>query len=147
MLVQPMLTGLSVSTSCGFTVPYYSYEGERLLLDNYYQKVEETSPLDEATGLPTKMIENWNLINGTSIDNLPGLKAAMNPSKLEMFRPPFDIRSKSTAEASGTKEMKMTLTLALGQLNVSTGILIFMAGLAAGLSLHHTSRMLMLLLQ
>jgi hypothetical protein len=53
-----------VSTSCGFTVPFYSYEGERLLLDNYYQKVEETSPMDGTTGLPTKMVDNWNLING-----------------------------------------------------------------------------------
>ena len=147
MPTRYILTRPSVSTSCGFTVPYYSYEGERLLLDNYYQKVEETSPIDDATGLPTKMMENWNLINGTSIDNLPGLKAATSPSKLEMFRPPFDIRSKLNAEASGAKEMKLTLTSALGQSRVSTGIVIFMAGLAAGLSLHHTLRLLVSFLQ
>lgn len=114
-------------------MPYYSYEGERLLLDDYYSKVEETSPIDNVTGLPTKMVDNWNLINGTSIDNLPGLKVATNPSQLKNFRPPFNTYGKDgeLTMARVSPEWGHRLW------HSSIGPILFLAGVVAGIALKH----------
>ena len=71
----------TVSTSCGFTVPYFSYEGERLELDECtYKELLDDSETDEKTGLSETLLWAWNLNNALSIDTLPGLKLASNLS-------------------------------------------------------------------
>lgn len=50
----------SVQTSCGFAVPFYSFEGERRTLENYASKASED-----------KMADYWRSKNGESIDGLP----------------------------------------------------------------------------
>lgn len=79
----------SVSTSCGFAVPFFSYEGERLELDEAtYKEVLDDSEIDEKTGLESNLLMAWNTVNSLSIDALPGLKIA---SDLSIARPPaFD---------------------------------------------------------
>jgi len=74
-----------VGTSCGYSVPYFSYEGERLILDDFF-KPHEDSEADDG-GIPTKLRAYWNLKNSVSVDGMPGLKNADDPSK--SLEPPF----------------------------------------------------------
>lgn len=83
-----MLTQLSVSTSCGFAVPYFSYEGERLELDTYYTKLQESSKPDANTGLAQKLLEYWSKKNSLSIDTMPGLRLGSDLSIA--LKPPFE---------------------------------------------------------
>lgn len=50
----------SVQTSCGFAVPFYSFDGERPTLDNYSSKMGGE-----------KLAQYWSKKNSESIDGLP----------------------------------------------------------------------------
>ena len=81
-----------VGTSCGFSVPYYDYTGERLILDEFYQKHEVTEPDEQ--GIPVKLRDYWNLKNSYSIDHLPGLNNATDKS--QTLPTPFDVSKESS---------------------------------------------------
>lgn len=83
------MTHTPVSTSCGFAVPYFSYEGERLELDTYYTKLEASSDeIEPTTGLSPKLLEYWSKTNSLSIDTMPGLKLGKDLSIA--LKPPFE---------------------------------------------------------
>ncbi|GJN94248.1 hypothetical protein Rhopal_007322-T1 [Rhodotorula paludigena] len=82
-----------VGTSCGYSVPYYHYEGERDRLIKFFETKEAVDrefldaqlaspdPLDPSITLAPADVKNsmrayWKLKNAESVDGLPGLEAA-----------------------------------------------------------------------
>ena len=134
----PLLTCVvdpAVATSCGYTVPYYTYEGERLLLDEYYQKVEDRSPMDEEAKLPTELIKNWTWINKHSIDGLPGLKSAKDPNTKPLAHA-FEVYDTETGKEIGVRESGKEKEVGVKQdvKSAPSQWLVFAIGLAAGLA-------------
>lgn len=91
-----------VGTSCGYSVPLYAYQSDRLVLDKYFEKHEE-SEVDEQ-GIPVKMRDYWNLKNSYSVDSLPGLKLATDPSK--SLTPPFTLPSTQMSKGGRDQTQK-----------------------------------------
>ena len=122
-----------VATSCGYSVPYYSYEGERLQLDEYYLKAED-SELD-AGGIPTLVRQSWNWCNVASIDNMPGLKLVTEDKTAVPV--PFKLPVQEQGEVLLRRRAatnKSTTTFSLSALLCSllfASILTFTAGYAA----------------
>ena len=115
-----------VGTSCGFSVPFFSYEGERLVLDKHYEKLQDGSELDEETGLATTLLQYWSKKNSLSIDSMPGLRLAKDLSIALV--PPFDIykTEKSTPSSSrkdGTVMLSRLQLLVLLTLATLVGML------------------------
>ena len=70
---------LMLFQSCGYSVPYYDFRGERTLLMEYYQKVEargDPTTLEPRTDKGLR--EYWANHNTKSIDGLPGVTCALD---------------------------------------------------------------------
>uniref|UniRef100_A0A8H8CIF0 Pyridoxamine 5'-phosphate oxidase N-terminal domain-containing protein n=2 Tax=Psilocybe cubensis TaxID=181762 RepID=A0A8H8CIF0_PSICU len=80
-----------VGTSCGFSVPFYTFKGDRMRLHQYCAKSEradlaaadasQPSLNGLATSFPDEIADNgvrryWAVLNKTSIDGLPGIQDA-----------------------------------------------------------------------
>lgn len=72
-----------VSSSCGYAVPFYSYEGERHTLTRWFQNREKKDNEVEADVENPSMCkaeggikEYWEQKNAKSLDGLPGLSSA-----------------------------------------------------------------------
>jgi len=72
-----------VSSSCGFAVPFYSYQGERRTLNQYFNNREQKDNRTEADAEDPSMCkaesgikEYWEEKNTKSLDGLPGLSSA-----------------------------------------------------------------------
>lgn len=95
LLVTHCLSSSEVGTSCGYSVPFFDYQGERLVLDNFFEKWQEGSDI-RPDGVPSKLISYWNKKNGLSIDSMPGLKLADDLSTALV--PPFKLESIAQSE-------------------------------------------------
>ena len=76
--------------SCGFAVPFYSYQGERHTLNQYFNNREKKDNEAEADAENPSMCkaesglkEYWEQKNAQSLDGLPGLSSASSVG----FRP------------------------------------------------------------
>lgn len=87
-----------VGTSCGYSVPFFDYQGERLVLDNFFEKWQDGSDIRK-DGVPSKLVTYWNKKNGLSIDSMPGLKLADDLSTALV--PPFKLHSIAQGEEKG----------------------------------------------
>ncbi|KAL5534832.1 hypothetical protein ACEPAG_1297 [Sanghuangporus baumii] len=68
-----------VGSSCGYSVPYYDFKGDRTQLLEYFQRVEaKTNPNSETPCSDNGMREYWATKNTHSIDGLPSVQYAPN---------------------------------------------------------------------
>ncbi|OCB89493.1 hypothetical protein A7U60_g3288 [Sanghuangporus baumii] len=66
-----------VGSSCGYSVPYYDFKGDRTQLLEYFQRVEaKTDPNSENPRSDKGMREYWATKNTQSIDGLPSVQCA-----------------------------------------------------------------------
>jgi len=65
-----------VRTSCGYSIPFYEFAGERLQLQDFFEKLEVADAADDDGLSPKGLKKYWALKNAWSIDGLPGFKAA-----------------------------------------------------------------------
>ncbi|KAF9646297.1 hypothetical protein BDM02DRAFT_3171887 [Thelephora ganbajun] len=79
-----------VSSSCGYAVPFYSYQGERHALNQFFNNKEQKDNEAEADAEDPSMCkaesgikEYWENKNAKSLDGLPGLFSASSVG----FRP------------------------------------------------------------
>ncbi|EMS19502.1 pyridoxamine phosphate oxidase family protein [Rhodotorula toruloides NP11] len=73
-----------VGTSCGYSVPFFEFVGERPRLKDYFTPFEHLpSPSPSLSSFPLtptpKLQSYWALKNSESVDGLPGLEAAGYP--------------------------------------------------------------------
>lgn len=68
----------AVGSSCGMSVPFYSYEGERMALQEWALKREQD---DEVGKRETGLKAYWFTKNIESIDGLPGLQLGFDASE------------------------------------------------------------------
>lgn len=90
-----------VGTSCGFSVPFFDYTGERLTLDEYYQPKEDPSCAGDE--LSPELMKYWNMKNSFSIDHMPGLKFCTDPS--QSLETPFNIQKSSSSTTSANSDV------------------------------------------
>lgn len=82
-----------MGTSCGYSVPFFDYAGERLVLDEFFTKLQDGSEI-RPDGVPKKLVEYWNKKNSLSIDSMGGLKIADDLSTA--LTPPFKLEEGRT---------------------------------------------------
>lgn len=107
-----------VGTSCGYSVPFFDYTGERLVLDKHFEKMTDGSKV-RPDGIPTEMVKYWNKKNGLSIDSMPGLKLADDLSTALV--PPFKLDSIAKAENQNGQVVtgdKSSDTIAISKTNL-----------------------------
>ncbi|KAJ8291591.1 Pyridoxamine 5'-phosphate oxidase family protein ustO [Rhodotorula toruloides] len=72
-----------VGTSCGYSVPFFEFVGERPRLKDHFTPFELPSPSPSSSSFPLtpppKLQSYWALKNSESVDGLPGLEAAGYP--------------------------------------------------------------------
>ncbi|KAH9891317.1 hypothetical protein C8Q73DRAFT_119795 [Cubamyces lactineus] len=97
-----------VSTSCGYSVPYYEFKGHRQALLAYYDKRERKDREDPNLHAEKGLRAYWIEENLQSIDGLPGLavahKAGLRPDCRDEMRDanvPEDINALSEERGSG----------------------------------------------
>jgi len=75
-----------VNTSCGWSVPFYKFQGHRRLYTNFSRVIETDSLATQSDGIHstegTKMKGYWVQQNGFSIDNLPALTACHDSKEM-----------------------------------------------------------------
>lgn len=76
-------------------MPFFDYQGERLVLDNFFEKWQEGCEI-RPDGIPSKMVAYWNKKNGLSIDSMPGLNLADDLSTALV--PPFKLERIARSE-------------------------------------------------
>lgn len=109
-------------------MPFFSYEGERLVLDKHYEKLQEGSELDEETGLAKTLLQYWSKKNSLSVDSMPGLRLAKDLSIALV--PPFDVYKAGRSTPSSTRK---DATVMLGRLQLLVLLtLATLVGLLAG---------------
>ncbi|KAL5534841.1 hypothetical protein ACEPAG_1306 [Sanghuangporus baumii] len=71
-----------VGSSCGYSVPYYDFKGDRTQLLEYFQRVEaKADPNSESPRSDNGMREYWATKNTQSIDGLPSVECAPDSKK------------------------------------------------------------------
>ncbi|KAI0327275.1 hypothetical protein GY45DRAFT_1327885 [Cubamyces sp. BRFM 1775] len=97
-----------VSTSCGYSVPYYEFKGHRQALLTYYDKRERKDQADPNLHADKGLRAYWIDENLESIDGLPGLavahKVGLRPDCRDEMRDantPEDISALSEKAANG----------------------------------------------
>lgn len=128
MLICDFLV-LLVSTSCGWTVPLYEYQGERTLVEEFFGKLQDNSET-RPDGIASKIMDFWNKENTFSVDGLQGLKLVDDPAKAKT--PPFQVEQSKIVQ-HGTGYFPSTL----GQgcpisYEVMLLLSVFILGLATG---------------
>jgi len=119
-----------VSSSCGFAVPFYSYQGERHTLNQYFNSKEQKDNEVEADAENPSMCAAesglkayWVQKNTQSLDGLPGLSSASKAG----FRPNgYDVNAWTKSPPSGGK-LTNTVTQKAGYFDAK-----FLAGVATG---------------
>jgi len=116
--------------SCGFAVPFYSYQGERRTLGKYSNHKEKKENRAEADAENPSMCkaengikEHWEQRNAKSLDGLPGLSSASSVG----FRPNgYNVNLWTNSPPFGEKGMGESIQAAR-YVDVK-----FMAGVATG---------------
>ncbi|KAF5353892.1 hypothetical protein D9756_007117 [Leucocoprinus leucothites] len=115
-----------VSTSCGYSIPYYSFEGYRLRLHGWAAQLqnadnEAEEEVNEQDGPATeKGIKHyWKNRNAKSLDGLPGLKDAPDSKHQFCFIDPKTVQqkeqaSKVNAKTQGWIDRRTVAAFALG---------------------------------
>jgi hypothetical protein len=128
----------TVGTSCGYSVPFFDYSGERLVLDNHFEKMQDGSEI-RPDGLPQKLMDYWNLKNSFSIDSMRGLKFTDDPSKT--LKPPFKLEDGENGAHRQLEAVQEKSEHARGRIGLSSfsiGLLLgvmFVLGIVAGIGL------------
>jgi len=94
--------------SCGFAVPFYSYQGERQTLNQYFNNREKKDVEAEADAEDPSVCkaegglkDYWEQKNTKSLDGLPGLSSASSTG----FRPTgYDVNLWTTSPPSEEKD-------------------------------------------
>ncbi|KAG9012109.1 hypothetical protein FRB93_002252 [Tulasnella sp. JGI-2019a] len=84
-----------VGTSCGYSIPFYEFVGERLLLQDHFEKLEVADAGDDNGMSRMGLKKYWAQKNAWSIDGLPGLKSA------EAFKDVFGFGSTGALKFGG----------------------------------------------
>ncbi|EJD04571.1 uncharacterized protein FOMMEDRAFT_83444 [Fomitiporia mediterranea MF3/22] len=72
-----------VGSSCGYSIPFYDFRGERTLLFEYAQRVEmKGDPTAPDPRADKGLREYWATHNTKSIDGLPGVTCALDVSDM-----------------------------------------------------------------
>lgn len=71
-------------SSCGFSVPYYTFNGYREVLNNYFDKKKAAYDGGKES---ESMDKYWAFKSSFSVDGLPGMKRAVEVAKLEGVKP------------------------------------------------------------
>ncbi|KAF2635632.1 hypothetical protein P280DRAFT_473728 [Massarina eburnea CBS 473.64] len=74
-----------VSTSCGFSVPYYEWKGWRTILDDFFEKKDRK--FKEKGREEDSMDSYWASKSQLSIDGLPGMKRGYNYAQQKGIEP------------------------------------------------------------
>jgi len=119
-----------VSSSCGFSVPFYSYQGERRTLSRYFNISEQKDNQAEADAENPSTCkaeggikEYWEQKNAKSLDGLPGLSSASRIG----FRPNgYNVNRWTTSLPHGGKDVDVSMR-SMGYVDVK-----FLAGVATG---------------
>ncbi|KAG8856023.1 hypothetical protein FRB96_006590 [Tulasnella sp. 330] len=115
-----------VGTSCGYSIPYYEFVGERLQLQNHFEKLELADAAEE-DGMSRRGIKKyWAEKNAWSIDGLPGFKSA------EAFKGIFGFGKDGALKYGGVFGDAMGSARRATRLNVESAIPVA-AGFIAGI--------------